>query len=290
MEQKILLTGASGGFGKLSCIALAAKGHKVVGTMRSTSGRNEEVANELKSHGIHLVEMDVTDDDSVEKGIQQSIELLGGLDVVVNNAGVGVLGMQEHFTPEDMQRVFEVNVFGVQRVLRAVLPHLRKQGKGTQIYVSSLLGRMTLPFYGVYNASKWALEALAENYRTELSGFGIESAIVEPGGYATSFMDMLIKPSDTSQVESYGDFMNAPAGMFSGFEQALEQNTEQRPERVAEAITEIVELPFGKKPFRRVVDYMGMGDHISQYNDNLHQLTHGVYSAFGIDGMLRVKE
>lgn len=290
MGQKVLITGASGGFGFLISKTLIKKGHQVIGTMRSTSGKNEEVAKELEAVGVQLIEMDVTNEGSVNSGIKRAIEKLEGLDVVINNAGLGVLGMQEHFTPDDMQRVFNVNVFGVQRVMRAVLPYLRQQGKGTILYTSSLLGRMTLPFYGVYNASKWALEAMAENYRTELSGFGIESCLVEPGGFPTTFIDNLMKPSDKTREAEYGDFMQAPHGMLAGFEQALEANTEQRPQKVADAISNLLEIPYGEKPMRTTVDYMGMGENIDKYNEMLHNITHGIYSAFGTEGMLKIKK
>lgn len=290
MEQKILITGASGGFGFLTCKSLVDKGHKVVGTMRSIAGKNEKVANELKSIGVQLVEMDVTNEESVNNGVKKAIDLLNGLDVLINNAGVGVFGMQEHFTPDDMKYIFDVNVFGVQRVMRAALPYFRKQKKGTVLYISSLLGRITEPFFGVYNASKWALEALAENYRTELSVFGIESCIVEPGGYPTTFMDNLIKPSDNSRNESYGEFMQAPKAMFGGYEQSLEANKEQRPHKVADAIANLIALPYSEKPMRTVVDFTLMGEHINKYNDMLHNVTLGIFTAFGIDGMLTVKK
>ena len=189
-----------------------------------------------------------------------------------------------------MKEVFEVNVFGVQRVMRAVLPHFRKNKRGTAIHISSLLGRMTLPFYGVYNASKWALEALAENYRTELSTFGIESILVEPGGFPTSFMDNLKKPSDHSRDTEYGDFMQVPAAMFDGFDKALEANPEQRPQKVADAILSLLNMPFGERPMRTVVDYMGMGEPIQNYNAMLSQVTTGIYTAFGNEDMLKVKK
>lgn len=288
MEQKILITGASGGFGFLTCKSLIEKGHNVVGTMRSTSGKNEGVAKSLKSIGVHLLEIDVTDEESVNDGVNNAIKTLNGLDVLINNAGVGVFGMQEHFTPDDLKYVFDVNVFGVQRVMRAALPHFRRQGKGTVIYTSSLLGRITLPFYGVYNASKWALEALAENYRTELSGFGIESSIIEPGGFPTTFMENLKTPSDSSRNDAYGEFMKAPIAMFNGFEKALEANPEQRPQKVADSITHLIALPYGEKPMRTVVDYMGMGEHINNYNEMLHKVTFGIYTAFGNEGMLKI--
>ena len=111
-------------------------------------------------------EIDVTDEASVESGVASATKQAGGLDVVVNNAGVGVLGLQETFDVDDWKKLFDVNVFGVQRVNRAVLPHMRERGSGLIIFVSSLLGRMTIPFYGPYNASKWALEALAEDLLT----------------------------------------------------------------------------------------------------------------------------
>ena len=290
MSKKILITGASSGFGYLTVQALLKEGHQVAGAMRGVNGKNKEVADELRNAGAHIVEIDVTDENQVNSGVQTAIEALGGLDVVINNAGVGVVGMQEHFTADDMKYIFDINVFGVQRMMRAVLPHFRKQGNGLAIYVSSLLGRMTLPFYGVYNASKWALEALAENYRTELSTFGIESCLVEPGGFPTAFMDNLYRPSDNSRDEEYGEFMNAPVAMFEGFGQALEANTKQRPEIVAEAIVDLINQPYGQKPMRTTVDHMGMGDHINKYNEHLDQVTHGIYSAFGTDGMLKIPE
>lgn len=289
MSKKVLITGANGGFGRLAVNSLLAKGHRVAAAMRGVNGKNAEAAKEIEASGATVIEIDVTSDSSVEKGVAETIEKLGGLDVVVNNAGVGVSGMQEHFTIEDWQKLFDVNVYGVQRINRAALPHLRKQGSGTIIYVSSLLGRMTLPFYGPYNASKWALEALAENYRVELSGFGIENYIVEPGGFETSFFGNLIQPSDQTRTADYGDFMNAPQQMGEAFSEALANNDKQDPQLVADAILTYVEASKGSAPFRTVVDHMGMGEPLKGYNEQLEGVTRGVYAAFQIDGMLDVK-
>ena len=286
--MKVLITGSNGGFGKLTVETLLKAGHEVAASMRGVDGKNKEAAAELKEMGASVVEIDVTSDDSVNAGVQATIDTLGGLDVVINNAGVGVMGMQEHFTIADWQKLFDVNVYGVQRVNRAALPHLRNQGSGVIMYISSLLGRMTLPFYGPYNASKWALEALAEIYRVELSGFGIENVIVEPGGFETSFFGNLIQPSDSSRNEAYGDFMQAPQQMGEGFGEALAQNKEQDPQKVADAILEVLSKPKGQKPFRTPVDHMGMGDPLKGYNDQLEQVTRGIYSNFLIDGMLDV--
>lgn len=288
MSKNVLITGASGGFGKLTTHALLEKGHTVVASMRGVGGKNKSVAEELKAAGAHVVEIDVTSDTSVGQGVARAIEITGGLDVVVNNAGIGVMGLQETFTPKDWQQLFDINVFGVQRVNRAVLPHMRARNSGLVIYVSSLLGRMSLPFYGPYNASKWALEAMAENYRVELSSFGIDSCLVEPGGYPTNFFDNVMKPSDSSQDSSYGDLVHAPMAMAKGFGEALAANPAQNPQDVADAISALIDTPAGQRSFRTVVDKMGMGEPINGYNDHLEQVTSGIYNAFGMGNMLKL--
>ncbi len=247
MSKKILITGASSGFGKLTTHTLLEKGHTVIASMRGIDGKNQAVAKELETAGSHIVEIDVTDDSSVNQGLQSAVKKAGNIDVVVNNAGVGVIGLQETFTPEDWQKLFDINVFGVQRVNRAILPHMRERGSGLLVHVTSLLGRMIIPFYGPYNASKWAMEALAENYRVELSGFGIDSCIVEPGGYPTAFMDNLIKPGDSSRDASYGDFVHAPLAFFENFEKALSMNAAQNPQDVADAIADLIDTPAGQR-------------------------------------------
>ncbi len=289
MSKKILVTGAGSGFGKLIAETLVEKGHTVTATMRNVEGRNKAAAAALKGVGTRVVEIDVTDDKSVERGVEQARKEAGGLDVVINNAGIGVLGIQETFTPEDWKKVFEVNVFGVQRVNRAALPAMRQSGEGLLIHISSLLGRMTIPFYGPYNASKWALEALAENYRTELSGFGVEVCIVEPGGYATSFIDRLVRPSDTARAASFGPFAQAPQQSLENFEKALAANPQQDPRNVANAVAQLVDMPAGQRPFRTVVDKIGMGAAIEPYNEQLAKVTAHIYNAFGMSQLLALK-
>jgi len=290
MGRKILITGASGGFGKLTALSLIENGHQVAAAMRDINGRNKIVADELNKKGAKVIELDLTSDSSVTDGVKKAILDLGGLDVMINNAGIGTLGMQEFFTTADYQKLFEVNVFGVQRMNRAVAPYFRENGKGLIVYVSSLLGRIAMPFYGPYQSSKWALEAMAENYRVELSSFGIENCIVEPGGYPTTFMVNLLKPSDESQISAYGDFMNVPEQMFGAFENVLKNNPQQDPQRVADAIVELIEMPYGEKPFRTTVDFIGMGDLIRGINEHQEQITTGLYTNFGLNGLLSVKQ
>jgi NAD(P)-dependent dehydrogenase (short-subunit alcohol dehydrogenase family) len=283
---KILITGIAGGFGRPTALALLAKGHEVAGSLRNRTGRNAAAVAELEAAGARIVEMDVTDSASTDAGVAEATAALGGLDVLFNNAGIGSYGIQELMSPEDMARVFDVNVTGVQRVMRAALPHLRAQGRGTVLYTSSLIGRIATPFYGTYSASKWALEAIVECYRTELSGFGIESCIIEPGAMPTAFFDGMVAPKDAEREAQYGAFAQVPAMAAAGLAQMLEATPDQRPERVAEAVVALLEMPFGKKPFRTVVDHTGVGPQIQRYNDVLHDVTRRVMTNFGIAQML----
>lgn len=285
---KIFITGLAGGFGLPTVRELMSQGHQVAGSVRSRTGHKADTIAALEAEGAWVVEMDVTDTASTEAGVAGAISALGGLDVLFNNAGIGSYGIQELMSPKDMTRVFDVNVTGVQRVMRAALPHFRAQGRGTILYTSSLIGRIATPFYGTYCASKWALEAIVECYRTELSGFGIESCIIEPGAMPTAFFNSLVMPDDPAREAQYGEFAAVPAMSAQGLAQMLEATPDQRPERIAEAVTALLALPFGQKPFRTVVDHTGVGPEIERYNTVLHDVTRTVMTNFGIEEMLRL--
>lgn len=289
MAERVLVTGASAGFGRLIVETLLRRGHVVVASMRAVADRNRDVAGALESAGAHVVELDVTDDHSVESGVSRAVALAGGLDAVVNNAGLGVIGWQEAFTVEDWKAVFDINVFGVQRVNRAVLPHMRAQRRGLLVHVSSILGRMVIPFYGPYNASKFALEALADNYRVELSGFGIESVIVEPGGYGTDFGRNLLAASDEARTAAYGPAAQAPQQAFAAFEKVLHGANAPDPQWVADAVGDLLATPRGERPFRTVVDRLGMGAAVAPYNEAAAALQASVYAAFGMADTLKLK-
>ena len=284
MNKRILVTGATGAMGFLMCKTLVENQHNVVGTTRSVSGKREAIAKELQSNGVQLVEMDVTDDASVNQGVEAAIQSLDGIDVVINNAGIGTIGIQEFYTIEDMHKVFDVNVYGVQRVMRATLPHLRQQGQGTIVHISSGIGRLTFPFYGTYCASKYALEAIAEGYRAELAGFGIESCIVEPGAMPTEFLDVMLQlqPRDEARSHAYGDLIHVPKASMEGLQQALQATPAQHPQKVVDAIVDLLAMPFGQKPFRTVVDYTFLKEPVEAYNNLLHDITRQLYAANGI--------
>src|SRR5260221_2332304 len=215
MEQTILVTGSTSGFGRLTVEPLARQGYRVFAGMRAAAGKNAPAAEELRALAqreqlaLHSIEIDVTDDASVERAIKAIIETTGSLDVVVNNAGVSYSGPLEALTLEQVRQQFETNVFSVLRVNRAVLPQMRKQGSGLLLQIGSIAGRLALPFLGLYGATKFALEGLTESYRYELAPFGIDVAIIEPGTYPTPIEAKHQSVEDTERTALYQTAMDA---------------------------------------------------------------------------------
>ncbi len=286
---RILVTGTNSGFGHLMVRELRKRGHTVCASMRDVDSRNQQIAGELKSLGVHVVEMDISKDADVDRAVGHALETLGGLDVVVNNAGIGVLGLQEAFTIDDIRHVFDVNVLGVYRVNRCVIPTMRKQGAGLLVHISSLLGRMIMPFHGPYMASKWALEALAETYRYELAPCGIDSCIVEPGAFLTSGIDSLVLPSDGDRQAQYGDMAALPMQICSGLYQTVGAMESQVPQVVADAVADLIETPAGARPLRITADTMGLDTPIQAMNQTLEATTAGIFAQLGFDKIVARK-
>jgi NAD(P)-dependent dehydrogenase (short-subunit alcohol dehydrogenase family) len=174
----VLITGASSGLGLVMAGHLAALGHTVFGTSRKPDGDLGKV---------RMLALDVTDDTSVENAVQQVIAAAGRIDVLINNAGFGLCGAIEDTTVDEARRQMETNFFGPVRMIRAVLPHMRRQGRGRIITVSSLAGMAALPYQPYYSAGKFALEGLNEALRLELSGSGIDATTINPGDFKTGF-------------------------------------------------------------------------------------------------------
>lgn len=287
--MNILVTGASSGFGNLMVADLIKAGHRVVGTVRDPGGRNKEAAQILRNLGVDVVDIDVTVDASVEAGVAAAEATLGQIDVLVNNAGAGAHGLQENFSGDDFQRVFDVNVFGVQRMIRAVLPKMRARQSGLILNVTSLLGRVTVPFLGPYNAAKWAVEALSENYRWELSQFGVDVAVIEPGGFPTNFFNNLIQPSSRDRDASYGEFAGAPEAMLQSMGESLANNPLQVPQIVSDAVLEVIHTAPGQRQFRNEVDKSGMADPVIPMNVQAEKATQALFTAYGMVGMMKLK-
>ncbi len=271
-----VVTGASSGFGRLTAEALVGAGYHVYAGVRGIAGRNAAVVAELAAQGIEAVELDVTSDASVEAAAARVLAVAGSVDVLVNNAGSAYFGIAEAFTPDLVREQFEVNVFGALRVNRAFLPSMRERRSGLLVYVSSVVGRFVTPFVGVYAASKFALEALAEAGAYELRPLGVDVAIVEPGAYATNIVNRVVGPDDAARVASYGEVANGLGTMM----QSLGATASDRPEEVANAILEIARTAPGSRPLRRVV---GAGDGpVPAINATIAEHTRGVLEAWGM--------
>ena len=253
MSKVILITGASTGFGRDTAETLVRAGHRVFASMRDIAGRNRPHAETLRAKKIDVLELDVTDDASIERAVASVLKEAGRIDVLVNNAGVGAMGISEAYTVDQVRALFDVNVFGVQRTLRAVLPTLRSQGQGLVVNIGSVLGRVTLPFSGLYGATKFALESLSESYRYELSQFGVDVVLVQPSAYPTEIFAKALQPADAARNSSYEEVAAIFAKMSESFAQIVSGENAQNPHDVAEAIVRLVEQPRGSRPARVVV-------------------------------------
>jgi len=280
-KQVVLITGSSTGFGRLFTETLARKGHTVFATMRDLGGRNAKNVSEIRTLAqkeslvIHVVEMDVTDDASVERAIDAAVSKAGRIDVAINNAGYFLTGLEEAVTTEQARRLMDTNFLGPVRVNRAVLPHMRRQRSGVLMYISSGAGRITFPSAGFYCASKFALEALAEAYSYELAAQGIESVIVEPGAYETPVFGNTVTAADEGRTSTYGAIKEIPAKVNAAL-----SSTAGNAQEVADAVLRIIETPAGEKQLRYIVSPQKYG--VDEINALTKQVQANVLEAFGL--------
>jgi NAD(P)-dependent dehydrogenase (short-subunit alcohol dehydrogenase family) len=220
MKQVIIITGASSGFGRLSANALARAGHIVYASMRGTTGRNAAQAADVEKYAgdnsvdLRAVELDVGSQESADAAVARVVAEQGRLDVVIHNAGHMVFGPAEAFTPEQLAELYDINVLSTQRVNRAALPQLRKQGQGLLVWVSSSSSAGgTPPYLAPYFAAKAGMDAMAVVYARELSRWGIETSIIVPGAFTggTNHFAHSGSPADQARVAEY------EAGPYAGF-------------------------------------------------------------------------
>ena len=234
MGKTCIVTGANSGIGRSTAITLAKNDYTVFATMRSLE-RGEKlkgVAQELNLV-IKAVELDVSDTDSVNQGINEILDQTDQIDVLINNAGVGSNAVIEDVDIESDKSVFETNFWGVVRCIQAILTTMRQQKSGHIIQVSSIAGRVGLPAQPIYSASKWALEGLSENLAHDLSSFGVRVSIIEPGVTRTAIL------GKNNTVPQNDDFENIYARMLDMYMQGIEANI--RPEAVSETILQCLE-------------------------------------------------
>lgn len=226
--KTILVTGGSSGIGQAICEHLSQQGHQVIGTSRSPKSQ---------PNGYPLIGMDVTDADSVRAGVAEAHKLMGSINVLINNAGLGIAGSLEETPISEVQRVLDTNVMGLLRVCQATLPIMRQQGQGLIINMSSVGGQIGLPFRGIYSASKFAVEGLTESLSMECQPFGIQVCSVLPGSFNTAINQNRI-------------INESPEG--SPYRQAFERTLELvrqevgqagDPKEVAQAVANIIQSP-----------------------------------------------
>ena len=233
ITRTALVTGASSGIGEETARRLQGLGYTVYGAARRTD-RLEKLAAE----GVRPLAMDVTDDASMTAGIARIIEETGRIDVLVNNAGYGSYGAIEDVPIDEARRQFEVNLFGLGRLVQLVTPHMRGQKSGTIINISSMGGRLTTPLGGWYHATKYAVEALSDALRMELKPFGIDVVLVEPGGICTEWAGIAADHlEETAEGSAYSDQIRAVAGSMRN---ESVQRRQSPPAVIANAVEKIV--------------------------------------------------
>ena len=253
MSKTVLITGSSTGFGRDTAETLARAGHTVFASMRNPQAQNRDHAQALRKNGIEIVELDVSSDTSVERAVKEVLARTHRIDVLVNNAGIASAGVTEAFTPDQAKVVFNTNVVGLLRTSRSVLPAMRQQGDGLIINIGSILGRVTFPFFGIYGASKFAVEALTDSLRYEVSQLGIDVVLVQPSAFPTPMYTTIQQPADSDRAAAYGAVGEIPGAMFQHFMTTFQAPNAPNPHNVAEAIAKLVAQPKGSRPPRTVV-------------------------------------
>jgi NADP-dependent 3-hydroxy acid dehydrogenase YdfG len=285
MSKTILITGASSGFGRDTAGTLHCAGHTVYASMRGVQGKNRDAAEALRKLGVKTMELDVSDDASVKAGVENVLAEAGKIDVLVNNAGIASAGVTEAFTTEQARAIFDTNVIGLLRVTRAVLPSMRQRHDGLIINIGSILGRVTFPFIGIYGASKFAVEALTDSLRYEVSQLGVEVVEVQPSGYPTNFFTNLQSPASTEVTKAYGEVGEIPDAMVKTLMASLEGKNAPNPHDVGEAVAKLVGQSKGSRAARTVVGAPFGSD---KANEDVAPLQAQVVEALGLSHLEKV--
>lgn len=248
------ITGASRGFGALIAKDALARGDKVVATARNP----QTVINALGSHpNLLALKLDVTNEQAAIEAAEQSIKHFSRIDILVNNAGYGLLGAVEESGDQEVKDLFNTNVFGVLNVIRAVVPYMRKQASGHIINISSIGGYASYPGWGVYCATKFAVEALTESLAYELQPFGIKATTVEPGFFRTDFLDSTSLVSTKKNFAEYAETV----GAMRDFAASANHAQPGDPTKLSKAILELVDsenpplrLPLGSDTVQKITE------------------------------------
>lgn len=255
--KAILITGCSSGFGRLGALHYARAGAKVIATMRNLPRPEaESLAAEAAAENLdlHVVEIDILSDEQVAAGVAEAERIAGGaLDVLINNAGIGITGPIELQDMDATQRIFDTNVFGYQRMARAVLPSMRAAGSGQIFAISSQLGRVIVPGAGQYSPTKFAVEAMFEQLAYELVPHNIDVTIIQPGGYPTRIWVNRNRYTAALRERTPEERRAAYPALVERMGTEDGSGRTADPADVPRAIAEIIAMPAGTRPLRRAV-------------------------------------
>jgi NAD(P)-dependent dehydrogenase (short-subunit alcohol dehydrogenase family) len=256
VKTVVLVTGCSSGFGELIARTLARAGHHTFATMRGIADRNLEATRKFcdlataEHLDLEVVEMDVASDESVRRGVDEIIARTGRIDVAVNNAGASSSGPLEAFSVDQMASLLNVNALGPMRVSKAVLGPMRARRSGQIIWISSTLGRVLRGRGGLYPATKWAAEGLAETLHHQVAPWGVDVTILEPDSYATAHIYKTMRADDEDIATAYA----ALDAQTNGSARRISQpDYRPDPQEVADAVRHLIERPAGQRPLRMVV-------------------------------------
>lgn len=295
MEHKVIvITGAATGFGRLAAETLADAGHTVYATMRDIRGKNANAASDIamkareKTWALLPLELDALSESSCKAAAEQVIHEQQRIDVVINNAGMLVIGVTEAFTPEQILSVFDTNAVSWLRVNRAFLPYMRRQNDGLMVYVGSVTSRILSPFQGPYVASKAAGDALAETMHYENSRYGIDTVIVMPGAYTsgTNHFGGAQRAEDRDVEAQYDRINDLPPKLAARLESLNQPGMRTDALEVAERIRDVISLPKGQRPFRVVVDPQHHG--AQEINEVAVRMQTDFMQRFGIADLMKV--
>ena len=282
--KTILITGAGSGFGKLLTEQLAAQGkYRVVATLRNSESQYLEVKKAFeKLHHTEVYELDVTSQAGVSGVTDSILQKYGSIEVLINNAGVFGGGLLEAHSIEQVQRLFDVNVYGPLRLMKAVLPSMRSRQDGLIINLSSMLGFFSIPLNAVYCATKFALEALITGSYQELIQKGVENILVEPGSYPTELYQKAGIKADLPEITLSYDGMAEQMAEYAGKAvYGAIQNKQPDPQAVVSKILQLIEMEKGTRPLRNPIDQISGEDFSQKVANDMAALANTQMKAYG---------
>ena len=295
MESKVVIvTGASSGFGRITAEMLAEAGHIVYASMRGLNGKNADKAQQMQQQAkergwqLYPIELDVTSEESAKSAAAKIVKEQNRVDVVVNNAGMLVVGVTEAFTPEQMLKVFNTNAVSWLIIGRAFLPYMRQQEDGLIVYVGSVTSRILSPFQGPYVASKAAGDVLAEVMHYENTRYGIDTVVVQPGAYTsgTSHFAHAVQAKDEEVTAEYDRINDLPPKLANRLDDLIEPGARTDIAEVAEKIRDVIAQSKGQRPFRIVVDPEHHG--AAEINEVAEKMQRKFMKRFGIEDLMQV--